>query len=234
WKAYYYTMHVPTGPNWDSVKADIEVIVLGDFDYFGNARLYHYAHKADIIRMLVLNRVGGAYLDIDTITQRSFEELRQYEYVMGVQAAGPDSSSGLCNAIMFGRASASFSTRWLGEYDYFRSRGRDDLWDYHSVKLPVQLAAAHPNELLVLDYRAFFYPLWGNIKRAMFSEASAIYADDLACAYCFHLWNGATHEWLEKIDLSFVRTSNSIYAKIARLVEGVSFQAERPGGKVTQ
>lgn len=222
WKAYYYTMHEPEGPNWESIKDRIEVVLLKDFTHFGNAKLYHYAHKADIIRLLVLNHIGGAYLDIDSITQRSFEDLREHDFVMGVQAAGPDSSSGLCNAIMLGQAGAAFSTRWLAEYDHFRSKGRDDLWDYHSVKMPVRLAARFHDEITVLDYRAFFYPLWGNIKKALFSEVSAMYANDFKPAYCFHLWNGATGEWLDGIDLAYVRTSKSIYASIAREVEGIS------------
>ncbi len=225
WRAFYYTQHEPTGPNWDQVKEHVTVILLRDFEYFGNARLHHYAHKADIIRMLVLNEIGGLYLDVDTITQRSFEDLRQNEFVMAVQAAGPDSSSGLCNAVMMGQAKARFSTRWLAEYDYFRSKGRDDLWDYHSVKLPVRLAAAHPDEITVLDYRAFFYPLWHSIQRSLFTDAGAAYAEDFAVAWCFHLWNGATGSWLENIDLAFVRSSNSIYAQIARQVEGVAHAA---------
>ncbi len=221
WKAYYYTMHEPVGPNWDRIKAYVKVILLGDFNYFGNSRVVHYAHKADIVRMLVLANVGGAYLDIDSITQKSFADLRSHEFIMGVQPAGPDSSSGLCNAIMFGKAHARFIERWLKEYDYFRSRGRDDLWDYHSVKLPVQLAAQYPKEITVMGYRSFFYPLWGSIQRALFSDASVVYRDDLSVAYCFHLWNGATSSWLDKVDDDFVRTSPSIYAEIARAVEKI-------------
>lgn len=235
WTAYYYTMHEPEGPNWDAVKDRVTLILLKDFSYFGNARLHHYAHKADIVRLIVLNRVGGAYLDIDSITQRSFADLRAHDFVMGVQPAGPDSSSGLCNAIMFGRAGAAFSTRWLAEYDYFRSKGRDDLWDYHSVKMPVRLAALFYSDITVLDYRAFFYPLWGNIRKALFSEASAIYAADFRQAYCFHLWNGATAEWLDEIDLDYVCRSKSIYAGIARQVEGIANAAAvAPSGGVSQ
>lgn len=219
WKAFYYTMHPPEGPNWDSIKHLVEVVTVSDFTHFGDARIHHYAHKADIVRMLVINRVGGAYLDLDTITQKSFEDLRGHEFVMGVQAAGPDSSSGLCNAIMFGQPGARFSSRWLAEYDYFRSQGRDDLWDYHSVKLPVSLAARHPDEITVLDYRALFYPLWGTIRKTLFEANADIYADDLACAYAFHLWNGATGSWLDRIDREFVNSSPSLYARIARQVE---------------
>lgn len=221
WQAYYYTMHEPSGENWDRIKDQVTVITLDDFDYYGNARLYHYAHKADIIRMLVLKKSGGAYLDIDTLTRRSYEDLRHHDFVMGVQAAGSDSSSGLANAVMLGKPEAPFINRWLEEYDYFRSKGRDDLWDYHSVKLPVSLSAAHPREITILDYRAFFFPLWTSIERALFSETSAMFREDFEPAYCFHLWNGAVGDWLEKIDDAYVQQSGSIYASIARAVEGV-------------
>jgi tetratricopeptide (TPR) repeat protein len=223
WTAYYYTMNAPSGPHWDSVKDNVTLVQLDDFSYFGNARVIHYAHKADIVRMLILNQIGGLYLDVDTITQRSFEDLRGHDFVMGVQAAGPNSSSGLCNAVMLGKPGAAFSTRWLREYDYFRSQGRDDLWDYHSVKLPVWLAAKHPEEITVLDYRAFFYPLWTNIRGTLFSEASEKYQESLTPAYCFHLWNGTTGVWLDEIDGAYVTSSKSVYAAIARQVmEGSS------------
>jgi tetratricopeptide (TPR) repeat protein len=221
WRAFYYTMHEPVGPNWDRIAGDVTVVLIDDFDYFGNVRLHHYAHKADIIRMIILTETGGVYLDIDTITKKSFEPLRAHDFVMGIQAAGPNSSSGLCNAIMMGKRRAAFSTLWLSHYDYFRSRGRDDLWDYHSVKLPVQLMAANPELLHVLDYRMLFYPLWNSIQRALFSDAGEQFSADFEPAYCFHLWNGATESWLRKIDDAFILTSKSVYAGIARDVEGI-------------
>jgi hypothetical protein len=62
--------------------------------------------------------------------------------------------------------------------------------------------------------------LWTSIDRALFSENSAIFKDEFKLAYCFHLWNGATGSWLDEIDGNYVATSKSIYAEIAREVEG--------------
>ena len=217
WSAYYYCMHRPEGPNWDRIKAHVNLIELDDFNYFQNARFYHYAHKADVIRMIVINRVGGVYLDLDTITQKSFEDLRDAEFCMGVQAAGSASTSGLCNAVMIGQAGAVFSTNWLSHYDYFRSRGRDDLWDYHSVKLPGILMSHQPETIRVLDYRAFFYPLWTVIEQQLFTERGyELFKDHFGTAYCFHLWNGGTGPFLDELNETVVRKSQSIYADIAR------------------
>jgi tetratricopeptide (TPR) repeat protein len=221
WRVLYFTMNEPYGPNWSKIASRVNIIKLDDFDYFGNAYLNHYAHKSDVVRLIALNLIGGVYLDIDTITRRPFEPLLDHDFVMGVQAASPNSSSGLCNAIMMGKPSAHFSTEWLSHYDYFRSRGRDDLWDYHSVKLPVLLMCKYPGSIHVLDYRKLFYPLWHSIQRSLFSENSFQYEADFEPAICHHLWNGATSSWLDGIDESFVRSSKSIYAQIARDVEGL-------------
>ena len=103
WAVYYYCMHEPEGPNWDRIRSRVNVVRIDDFEYFQTARFHHYAHKADVIRMIVINQVGGVYLDVDTITRRSYEDLRGHQFCMGVQAAGPSSSSGLCNAVMIGQ-----------------------------------------------------------------------------------------------------------------------------------
>jgi Glycosyltransferase sugar-binding region containing DXD motif len=222
WTAFLYVMHEPKGPIWDSIKDKINLITIDQFEYFKNAKFYHYAHKADVVRMIALNKTGGIYLDLDTITQRSFADLTNHEFCMGVQAEGPNSASGLCNAVMMGKPKARFSTEWIEHYSYFRSKGRDDLWDYQSVKLPSLLMAMYPDTISVLDYRAFFYPLWNSIEKALFTDYSTQYSNNFAPAYCFHLWNGASGSFLEIIDEKFIRTSKSIYAQIARKVEGIS------------
>lgn len=217
WSAYYYCMHTPEGPNWDRIKDNVTLVTLDDFDYFMGAKFYHYAHKADVIRMIVMNRVGGVYLDLDTITKRSFEDLRDAPFCMGVQAAGSASASGLCNAVMVGQPGSDFSTEWLAHYDYFRSRGRDDLWDYHSVKLPGILMSRKPESIRVLDYRAFFYPLWMTIEQQLFTERGyLLFKDHFDAAYCFHLWNGGTGHFLDELSEEIILESRSIYADIAR------------------
>jgi hypothetical protein len=223
WQVYFHCVKEPQGPRWSLIRDDIEVIRFRDFNYFKNSRFSHYAHKSDVIRLLAINRVGGVYLDIDTITRKSFEDLRDVSFCMGVQAGGNWSASGVCNAVLIGRPDAAFSTRWLEQYDYFKSRGRDSLWDYHSVKYPAILMAEHPEWITLLDYRAFFYPLWTNIEQQLFTESGYHkFKDHFSTAYCFHLWNGETRDFLETIDANFIRESKSIYAEIAREVEGMT------------
>lgn len=222
WVAFLYCPKEPAGPNWDRIKSSVTVTVVERFDYFQKSRIVHPSHKADIVRLIALNRVGGVSLDLDTITQRSFGDLRDTEFCMGVQAAGWTSPPGLCNAVMIGRSGATFSTRWLRYYDCFRSLGRDRLWDYHSFRVPVLLMQQAPETIKVLGHRAFSYPLWYTSNAVLLSEGGQKYKDALTDAYCFRLWSDMTATSLDIIDDEFVRTSDSIYAELARRVVGSS------------
>lgn len=67
-----------------------------------------------------------------------------------------DPPSGLCNAVIVARPFAPFIMRWIESYRTF-DKG---LWATHSVAKPWDLARQHPNEITVLNHKAFFYPLW--------------------------------------------------------------------------
>jgi hypothetical protein len=216
WPVGFAYVQEPTGIWWERLRDEIECIQLADFDYFRGARFYHYAHKADVIRQLALHDLGGVYLDIDTLTRRNFLELRKHEFGMAVQGAVNDSAAGLCNAVMWGWPQARFLSQWLASYSSFRSKGRDGQWDYHSVRLPAIMLREHSELITILDHRAFFNPLWPDVERVMFSENGARWLVDVEAAYGFHLWNGAIEKRLRSIDLDWLRTSQSLYACIAR------------------
>jgi len=212
----FHYEHEPSGPYWERIKDSLVCVRVPHFSYFRFARFHHYAHKADVIRLLALNHVGGIYLDLDTICCRSLEPLRRHEFVMGVQGTIPGATGGLCNAVMMSAPRAKFLKMWLARYSSFRSKGRDALWDFHSVRLPVRLAVRYPDLITVLPFNSFFYPLWPDLERLILAENSDKYWHYLENSYVFHLWNNMTSQALLKITEDFVQTSKSTYARLAR------------------
>jgi mannosyltransferase OCH1-like enzyme len=85
-KIYFHYYYEPYGIWWDKIKP---LLTLDKIDppteIYGN-EIYHYAHKADIIRLQKLIKYGGIYLDIDTICLKSFNDLFEYDFVMGEQS----------------------------------------------------------------------------------------------------------------------------------------------------
>lgn len=218
WPVVFCCVNEPSGIWWDEIKPTINVIKMPTFEYFLGARFYHYAHKADVVRLLMLRELGGVYLDMDTLSVRSFQDLTKHDFGMAVQASVHDAAAGLCNAVMWGKPNAEFVRIWIDEYRSFRSKGRDELWDYHSVKLPAILARTHYDKVTILNHRAFFYPLWTDLERIMLSEGGHRFLPHLKEAYGFHLWNGATEAALRKVSPEWIEASTSAYAYLVRQV----------------
>jgi Glycosyltransferase sugar-binding region containing DXD motif len=113
----------------------------------------HYAHWADIIRLEVILKEGGIYLDSDVFVLQPFDDIRHSsrDVVLGNEGGN---RYGLCNAIIIARPNATFIHRWLDSYATWRSGE----WNDHSVLLPKKMARANPGEVCELSPHAFFWP----------------------------------------------------------------------------
>lgn len=160
-RLYLHCSTLPAGPWWERIRERVTVNPVPEVrEVFGNAVVYP-AHQADVIRLEQLQRLGGIYLDLDVVSIRSLDPLRNHDFVMGMEAG-----TGLCNAVIMARNDSAFLARWWASYRDFDHR----CWNRHSVVLPWQLAQQHPEDIQVVDPYAFFYPghadpvhgyLWG-------------------------------------------------------------------------
>jgi hypothetical protein len=158
---YFHHTEEPTGAWWEKARPLVTLHrVEPVHEVHGNPVKYP-AHMADVIRMAMLERFGGVYLDLDVISLNPLTPLLGQECVMGMEPG-----TGLCNAVILARPGVAFIRRWREEYRNFDSKR----WNYHSVVLPWRLAQAHPDDIHVADKYAFFYPshtdpvhgyLWG-------------------------------------------------------------------------
>jgi hypothetical protein len=211
-------VHEPAGEWWEKTKT-LDSVSTGHVvvpDAVQGRPLRHYAHRCDVARLLILKEMGGVYLDIDTVCLRPFGDLHHEKCVMGRQKShrGKAESHGLCNAVLLSERQGSFVKRWLHEYHWFRSRGRDPYWDEHSVQVPLRLSrGTPPGELTVLGERAFFFPLWDQMEFLFESEEPHWFAE----SYAVHLWESLTAEkWLNRMTPQWLAESPCNLARIAR------------------
>lgn len=218
-KVYFYYFYEPFGYWWDKIKPFLTVEhVQPPTEIFGN-KVSHYAHQADIIRLKKITERGGIYLDIDTICLKSFNNLLDNDFVMGIQnnSDGTD-TYGLCNAVMLSAPNSIFGTKWFDTYRTFRSNGRDENWDEHSVLMPLKLSKEFPEHITILGTNSFFYPLWYDISNILFNEFVHIdqykmneYKKIINNNYCIHLWDTYSHEYLKTLNENIVFSKNTIY-----------------------
>lgn len=206
----FYYCHLPTGPWFELSRRELNLIKIDPpTEIFGNP-LLHVAHKADIIRLEVLSRYGGIYLDADVFVQKSFDDLLENSVVMGLQKDGQE--EGLANAVILAEQNAPFLDRWMSQYVSFRSLGRDEYWDEHSVKIPYQLSRQFPKDVTVLEELAFYWPTWSRSHLNLIFRGGMPSINQSDC-YANHLWE--TYAWdriwnltpgsLRKTDSNFSR-----------------------------
>ena len=209
-KIQFFYRYEPTGEWWEKAKSFVEPIQISvPREIFGN-KLYHFAHKADVLRLLVLGNYGGIYLDIDTICIKPFTDLLNYSLVLGEQNMNGN-KYGLCNAVILSEKDSDFLKLWYSSYQYFRSKGHDQYWDEHSVRVPLILSKEYSQHIHVEKDSSFFKPSCTEID-ALFEKC-----DLFPEAYVFHLWESLSYErYLSKLTPELIKEIDTSYNIIAR------------------
>lgn len=231
--AYFHYQYEPQGEWWEKAKPLLTLNKITAPESILGNKLYHVAHKADVVRLQMLKDVGGIYFDLDTISVKPLTELRQHPFAIGQElkpAYKPKNwrqrlkyklgliknttgSTGLCNAVLLAEKNSAFVNLWLDEYKSFRSQGRDKYWNEHSVQIPLKLAEQYPQHITKLSPYAFHYPLYDAAGlKAMFEDVT-----DFSEAYLHHLWESfAWEKYMSQLTEESIRNVDTTYNIIAR------------------
>lgn len=210
-KIYFYSDKIPEGEYWDKISpfVDFEKVVPPNSVF--ERKLFHIAHKSDVLRMQILKERGGIYLDMDVICKKSFSPLLTHDFVMGKQ--GKWRNMGLCNGVILTNKDSEFLKLWYSEFRNFRSTGHDKYWSEMSVRKPLELSQKYPHLLHIEPYNSFHYPLYYPLSlRRLFVQCH-----DFKHAYCHHLWEGGSWEkYLSKLNIEDIKERDTTYNIIAR------------------
>ena len=160
-RIYLHCSESPQGEWWLKAQPLVTINRVAPVREVDGNAVHYPAHQADVIRLEMLLRHGGIYLDLDVLSLRALTPFLQHDFVMGMEAG-----AGLCNAVIMTRPDAPFLRRWRAAYRDFNG----EQWSRHSVQLPWRLACERPQDIHVADQFAFFHPghndpthpyLWG-------------------------------------------------------------------------
>ena len=115
-KIYFYYHYEPHGKWWDRLKDKIPILIFEKVElptHIGKKEIKHFAHKADWIRMNKLYERGGIYMDIDTISVRSYKSMLTNNTVLGYEI---EKDNLICNAVMMTIPYSPFFKLWLKDY----------------------------------------------------------------------------------------------------------------------
>ncbi|CAF0766093.1 unnamed protein product [Didymodactylos carnosus] len=160
-------------------------------------KLYHHAHRGDIMRLEVLLKYGGIYLDLDVLALNSFDSLLknklQKQTILGYEN---ENYNAVCNAVILSIPRSQFLRRLYESYQSLNAT----CWACHSVMLTGYLATIYSQETLVLPSVAFYEPSYLNIEELYYFDTY-----DFRKNYASHLWNSFIgDEFLKNLTLDYI------------------------------
>ena len=141
-------------------------------------------------------------------------------------ALPPLRTDGLCNAVMAAVPGARFVRHWLSLYASFRSRGRDVLWDEHSVLLPARLATSCSSfrgggdALTILQPKRFFPFYWDEARSVVLGHSRRRVRTLRESSYVVHLWARGASYGGEGGQLGPARLADACGAQMRKSVYG--------------
>lgn len=239
-KIYFHYQYEPQGEWWEKVKP---LLTLNKVEMprhvFGN-RIQHIAHQADVVRLRMLHKFGGVYMDLDTFCIKPYHHLLDNEMVMGKQFKRPvfynagakalyktkrlllypfvklpaPGIKGLANTIVFSQPESRFLSLWMDSYKTFRGQGLEELyWDEHSVRMPYAIAQKNPDLITVLAPETFYYPFYDARGLQLLFEKVHSFPN----ALIFHLWESVSwKKYCQHLTPEIIKTKDTTYNLLAR------------------
>jgi glycosyltransferase involved in cell wall biosynthesis len=218
---YFHYQYEPYGYWWEKAKKYIKLnYVNANGISWGSKKIIKYAHKADKLRLDILYKYGGIYMDIDTITYKSYEHLLNYDFVMGIQDEnyGTEKITLYCNAILLCKKNNIFLKKWIDEYEkHFIPSG----WCEASVFLPHKiydmLSQEEKLNIKILDKNCFYYPSYYEVDK-IFENELLIDKNLLT----LHLWNSYSEKYYKSINnFNWIFNNNSLYSSLIKNIYNI-------------
>ena len=214
---FFHYQFEPFGYWWEKAKKLIQLNYMNiDNLYWGKKKIIKYAHKADKIRLEILLKYGGIYMDIDTITYRSYHHLLNYDFVIGIQSKnyGKENITLYCNAILLSKKNNIFIKNWIEKYEYYFNSND---WCKPSVHLPHYIFKnidPNNNNIKILEKECFYYPSYDETDKIFELDKEEINENLLT----LHLWNTFSNKYYKNIN-NFEWDNNSLYSKLLNYIK---------------
>lgn len=87
-KIMFHYHHLPVGENFERARPMLTLNKVPLVEKVFGRPVSHYAHRADVVRLQVLEEFGGIYLDLDLISLKPVDHLLNREFIMAQEGVG--------------------------------------------------------------------------------------------------------------------------------------------------
>jgi hypothetical protein len=192
-------------PNWDRVRYLFETRPIEAPSEIEGVPLDQIQYKADVLRLQILQKHGGIYLDTDSLLLKGLHPLVGPEMVLARES--PDS---FAMSPIICKPGADFINVWLDRIPKALEVGT---WAYHAVNLPVEIYKYHYCDIRP-QHEFFPFDLRHNY---LFDEGLADeHMKRMGDPYALHVYETYWAGYLNGVDETYMKKRDTLFARLFR------------------
>jgi len=206
----YYTTKPANNPLWDEIESLVTLVQVDPPEEFNGVPLDSFQYRADVLRLQLLIKHGGIYLDIDAVSLKPFGDLVNHSCVLGIESGGDtlDTAESISNAVILAEPNHPFIVDWLEQTG---QNLKDQHWAYHAVNLPVEMLKSK-DYAVHLEPKQSFMP-FGWRDQWVWEPGNQ---SQLADSYTMHLWETIWKDQLKIISDDYLLTVDNCFTKMCK------------------
>jgi len=148
---------------FNKIKSSIVVNIITPVEVLNNNYVYHFQHKADVLRLDVIYEEGGIYSDIDNLFLRSIDQFRTIPEGLLMSHDRAEKKS-LANGLIMATPKHPIIKEWRELYKTTWGTDLIAYWYGHSTLLPYHLGLKYPHLINMQSSDLFCPYLWNEFQ----------------------------------------------------------------------
>jgi len=179
--------------------------------HVGDTEITHVQYASDVIRLQLLYKWGGIYIDTDMILTKPLTPLMGRPLTMAIESVNEDGSpKSVANGVILAAPRSEFLKLML---DATPIAMKSDIWANHAVTLPLELSKEYPN-MVHLEPKKSFFP-FDLAKNYPFEEGKhQEYREMMQDAYGLHIYETFWRDQLKHITEDMLKSSSCLFSKL--------------------
>jgi hypothetical protein len=177
----------------------------------GDTEIKHVQYASDVIRLQLLYRWGGIYIDTDMLLTKPLTPLMDKPLTMAIESVDEDGlPKSVANGVILAAPRSEFLKLML---DATPIAMKSDVWANHAVTLPLELAREYPN-MVHLEPKNSFFP-FDLARNYPFEEGKCDeYYPLMKDAYGLHIYETFWRDQLKHITENMLKSSSCLFNRL--------------------
>lgn len=177
--------------------------------HVGDTEIKHVQYASDVIRLELLYKWGGIYIDTDMLLTKPLTPLMDRPLTMAIESVNEDGSpKSVANGVILAKPKSEFLKLML---DATPIAMKNDIWANHAVTLPLELAKIYP-EMVHLEGKDSFFP-FDLARNYPFEEnEAAACLKQMENTYGLHIYETFWRDQLKVITPDLLKSSSCLFS----------------------